>query len=123
MDLWNNVIGRKYGKKTKVRVELFKLIHKALDSGELIIDLDDKRKYTGDTHNPVNKSKPVIVLEESEKGRNESFFDTVTKEVLSRSEFVSKIESGVYSGYTIKTINGVETPVSLPDSRETNNLS
>ncbi len=123
MDLWNNAIGRKYGKKTKVRVELFKLIHKALDNGELIIDLDDKRKYAGDIHNPVNKYKPIIILKENEKGRNESFFDTVTNEVLSRNEFVSKIESGIYPGYTVKTINGIPTPVSKPDSRETNNLS
>lgn len=34
MDLWNNAIGREYGKKAKTRTELRKLIHKALDDGE-----------------------------------------------------------------------------------------
>ena len=45
MDLWNNSIGRKYGKKAKSRDELFELLFKALKNNELIIDPDDDRKY------------------------------------------------------------------------------
>lgn len=122
MDLWNNAVGRKYGKKAKTGEELLKMIHEALKNGELITDLSDTRKYLGDTHDPSNKSKPVIVLEESEKGRNEVFFDLITKEAFSRDEFIAKIESGIYKGYTVKNIKGVPTPVSLPDKRDTNNL-
>ncbi|MCY4643506.1 MAG: hypothetical protein OXB88_02715 [Bacteriovoracales bacterium] len=123
MDLWNNSIGRKYGKKAKTRKELLEKIHEALKRGELIIDLTDPRQYDGAKNNPINKSKPVIVLEEGEKGRNEIFFDVEKEEILSRSDFVAKIQAGEYSGYTVKEINGVLTPVSNPDSRETNNLS
>ena len=36
MDLWNNDVGRKYGKKAKTRKELFKNLIKALKNGELI---------------------------------------------------------------------------------------
>lgn len=45
MDLWNNAVGRKYGKKAKSREELFKFLIEALKNGELIITPDDKRKY------------------------------------------------------------------------------
>ncbi|MGB0453995.1 MAG: DUF6973 domain-containing protein [Bacteriovoracaceae bacterium] len=124
MDLWNNSVGRKYGKKTKDRKELLKLIHKALDNGELIIDpKNDKRIYEGASHDPVNKSKPVIVLTEDENGRNQTFLDLVRNQVLTREEFVSQIEAKNYPGYTVKQINGVPTPVSNPDGRRTNNLS
>jgi len=123
MDLWNNSIGRKYGKKIKTRKELLEKIHEALKMGELIIDLSDPRQYEGTKNNPINKSKPVIVLEEGEKGRNEIFFDVVKEETFSRSDFVTKIQAGEYAGYTVKEIGGVPTPVSKPDSRETNNLS
>lgn len=122
MDLWNNAVGRKYGLKAKDRKSLLKLIHQALKNGELITNLEDERQYKGATHNPGNHSKPIIVIEESEKGRNQSFFDTSKGIVMSASEFVSRIEAGKYPGYTVKMINGLPTPVSLPDSRGTNNL-
>lgn len=122
MDLWNNAIGRKYGLKTKTRQSLLKMIHKSLDEGELIVTPKDKRRYDGVTHNSVNKSKPVIVLQESKKGRNEVFFDTNRKTVLTVGEFISLIEAGQYPGYTVKMIKGMPTPVSNPDSRGTNNL-
>ena len=48
MDLWNNRVGRKYGKKTKGKKTLLKLIHQALKNGELIIDLKDTREFTGE---------------------------------------------------------------------------
>ena len=122
MDLWNNAVGRKYGLKAKDRKSLLKMIHKALDNGELIIDPKDKRRYEGAIHNSVNKSKPVIVLQESKKGRNQIFFDTEKKTILTAGEFVSLIEEGKYPGYTVKVIKGIPTPVSKPDGRGANNL-
>lgn len=47
MDLWNNAVGRLYGRKAKTGKELFEFLLKALKAGELIIDLKDKRKYKG----------------------------------------------------------------------------
>ena len=123
MNLWNNAVGREYGKKTKDRKDLLKLIHKALNEGELIIDLEDNRKYKGKTSNIINKSKPVIVLEEDENGRNIVFFDMIKNILLTREEFVTAIKSGNYPSYTVKDIKGLPTPVSKPDGRKTNNLS
>ncbi|MCB9059958.1 MAG: hypothetical protein H6622_00380 [Halobacteriovoraceae bacterium] len=122
MDLWNNAIGRKYGKKAKDRKELLKLIHEALDKGELIITPSDKRKYEGKKSESINKSKPVVVLKEDKNGRNELFFDLVKNVLLSREEFVTAIEAGNYPAYAVKVIKGLPTPVSNPDGRETNNL-
>jgi len=65
----------------------------------------------------------VIVLVESKTGRNELFFDTVKREVLTADGFVARIQAGEYAGYTVKEIKGVLTPVSNPDGRRTNNLS
>ncbi|MBT4792051.1 MAG: hypothetical protein HON90_10805 [Halobacteriovoraceae bacterium] len=123
MDLWNNSIGRKYGKKSKDRKELLKLIHKALNEGELIIELQDDRKYEGKTSDTIIKSKPIIVLNEDENGRNVLFFDMVMQTILTREEFVMAIKSGNYPSYTVKNIKGLPTPVSKPDGRKTNNLS
>jgi len=123
MDLWNNHIGRQYGKKFKSRNELLKALHKALDNGELIVDPKDKRKFDGTMSDPTNKSRPVIVLEEDENGRNLSFVDLINNKFLSREEFVLEIQSGSYPGYTVKDVKGVQTPVSNPDGRRTNNLS
>ncbi len=76
MDLWNNSVGRKYGLKAKDRKSLLKMVHQALKNGELILTPKDKRKYEGAVQSPVNKSKPVIVLQQEKKGRNQVFFDT-----------------------------------------------
>jgi hypothetical protein len=122
MDLWNNSVGRKYGLKFTDRASLAKAIYEALLNGELITELSDKRQYEGASHVGANKSKPVIVLNEDENGRNQIFYDTVKKEVLSAQEFVALIESGKYPGYAVKEIKGVPTPVSNPDGRGTNNL-
>ena len=123
MDLWNNSVGRKLGKLAKDKVELLKLVDKALKDGELIISLEDSRKYQGAFSDPRNQSKPIIVLLEDEKGRNEQFFDTIEYLVLNREQFVDLINQGKYPGYTVKQINGIATPVSLPDGRKTNNLT
>ena len=123
MDLWNNSIGREYGKKTKDRKVLLKMIHNALNKGELITDPKDKREYKGETSASISESNPVIVLEENKQGRNEVFFDLAKNVLLSRAEFVSAIKSGHYPAYTVKNINGLPTPVSKPDDKEVNNLS
>ena len=63
MDLWNNEVGRKYGKKTKSRKDLFKRLMKALKKDELIIHPDnDKRKYLGNKEIKVNLVKLRLVL-------------------------------------------------------------
>ncbi|MGR2802906.1 hypothetical protein [Vibrio harveyi] len=41
---------------------------------------------------------------------------------MTRSQFVKKIESGEYSKYHVREINGVKTPVSNPDPSKDNNL-
>lgn len=123
MDLWNNAVGREYGKKAKDRSELLRAIHKALNKDELIIKLEDPRQYTGEKKEPVNATKPVIVLIEGENGRNELFFDLVRRKTLTLEGFVAQIEAGQYPAYTVKQIGGIPTPVSNPDGRKTNNLS
>lgn len=123
MDLWNNAMGRKYGKKAKDRKKLLKLIHEVLKNGELIIEPSDKRKYESNKSDPINKSKPIVVLKEDKNGRNELFFDLVKNIPLTREEFITAIETGSYPDYTVKSIHGAPTPVSNPDGRQTNNLS
>jgi hypothetical protein len=122
MDLWNNSIGRKYGARTKDRRNLLKKIQKALANGELIVDPKDKRHYEGVTHSPASKVKPLIVLQEDKRGRNEFFYDTIKKQILSVGDVVALIEEGKYPGYAVKLIRGIPTPVSNPDGRGTNNL-
>lgn len=122
MDLWNNAVGRKYGLKAKNRNSLLKMLNQALKNGELILTPKDKRKYEGIVHSSVTKSKPIIVLHEEKKGRNEVFFDVEKGKILTVDEFISLIEAGEYPGYAIKAVRGKPTPVSKPDSHGTNNL-
>lgn len=122
MDLWNNRVGRKYGKKTRGRKTLLKLIHKALENGELIIDLKDSREYTGPTQLPKRMTKPIVAIRKSKKGRNEIYYDLIKKAVLTREELVGLIQQGEYKGYSVKLIRGVETPVSKRDGKRINNI-
>lgn len=122
MDLWNNSIGRKYGKKSKERKELFDYLHQALKKGELIIDIDDPRKYKGAS---VIRKRPgglVIVIEESETGENLRFYDLDKKVVLSKFEFITAIKKGLYTEYEIRLMNGSEIPVAKRDHFNFNNL-
>jgi len=66
--------------------------------------------------------KRISVVNESETGRNTRFLDNSTGMQMTRTQFVRKIESGAYPHYHVRTINGVKTPVSNPDSSENNNL-
>jgi hypothetical protein len=122
MDLWNNRVGQKYGKKTKGRKTLLKMIHRALKRGELIIDLKDPREFTGPTAPPKRMSKPIVALAKSKTGRNELYYDLLKRVAMNREELVSLIHSGVYAGYSVKIIRGVETPVSKRDGKRINNI-
>ncbi len=67
-------------------------------------------------------AKTVVVISESDSGRNEDFKDTRTGKEMSRAEFVKQIKAGNYDDYHVRIVNGVKTPVSNPDGREGNNL-
>ena len=117
MDLWNNAVGRKYGKTSKTREELFQSLLKALKNGELIITLDDPRKYSANTDPASSKIKDrVIVLKESKTGKNTLFLDTEKLVVFSREDFVAKIKAGEYGAeYEIRIVKGKEIPASKRD--------
>ena len=122
MDYWNNEVGRKYGKKAKSREELAELLKKALEAGELIISLDDPRKFGEKTSYKVDPNKPIVVLKENETGRNELFCDFSNGDIFDREGFVAAIENGKYPGYTVVSIDGLATPMSKPDGVTSNNL-
>jgi len=67
-------------------------------------------------------TKTVKVVAENDNGRNVKFIDTKTGETMNRAEFVKKIEEGNYDDYHIRKINGIKTPASDPDTKESNNL-
>ena len=122
MDLWNNSIGRKYGKQAKSREELAELLKQALENGEFIISLDDARKYEGKTSYKIDSNKPIIVLKENKTGRNELFYDFLSGNIMDREVFANSIESCQYPGYTVASIDGKSTPMSKPDGIAANNL-
>lgn len=126
MDLWNNQIGRKYGKLTQSRKDLAKLLQAALFANELITTIDkkkDPRVYQeSDYYKAIDPNKPVIVLEESETGRNKIFLDLIQGTTMSQEDFIENISSGLYPGYSIANINDIPTPISKPDDITTNNL-
>lgn len=67
-------------------------------------------------------NKRISVTNQSDTGRNTRFHDNYTGQNMTRNQFVNAIKSGQYDNYHIRTINGVATPVSNPDSRANNNL-
>ena len=116
MDLWNNSVGRKYGKKSKTKEELFQYLLKALKNGELIINLNDPRKYSSNVSGTIKER--VIVLKESDTGENILFLDTKKLIVFSREDFVAKIKAGEYRDYEIRKIGGKEIPASKRDGKD-----
>jgi len=66
--------------------------------------------------------KRVSVTREGNTGRNQKFHDNFNGTDMTRGQFVKQIESGNYSNYHIRNVNGVKTPVSNPDSTTNNNL-
>ena len=123
MDLWNNAVGRKYGKKAKTRKELADFLKRALESGELMTTPNDPRRYVELSQFKLSQDRPVIVAQESATGRNEAFIDLATKASMSRAEFVAAIKAGKYPSYRFAMIRGVETPLSKADDSELNNLT
>jgi len=67
-------------------------------------------------------AKTIKVTKENSTGRNTNFKDTKTKETMTRSQLVKKIEHGDYKDYHIRKTNGKKTPVSNPDKNSSNNL-
>lgn len=122
MDLWNNSIGRKYGKESKSRNELLKKIHDALKKGELINHPNDPREYKGARLYSPDSSSQILVLKENASGRNELFFDLKNQKVMSTDEFIIAIQSGLYPSYGLRNIDGMLTPTSRSDNEKKNNL-
>lgn len=67
-------------------------------------------------------AKKVVVIKESDTGRNQRFKDTDTSRTMDRNEFVQKIKNDQYPDYHVRRINGISTPVSNPDKKKGNNL-
>lgn len=66
--------------------------------------------------------KRITVTNEDNNGRNQNFRDNYTGKTMSRSKFVSEINKGNYNNYHVRKVNGIDTPVSNPDSNRNNNL-
>lgn len=66
--------------------------------------------------------KRISVTSENSTGRNMTFHDNYTGADMTRAQFVSQINKGNYENYHVRNINGVDTPVSNPDSSSRNNL-
>ena len=122
MDLWNNAVGRKYGKKVKGRKQLFDELLKALEKGELITNPIDKREYTGLPYLETVPAGTVVVVGKDKNGRNILFFDLRAKLVLSRADFVNQIRAGNYPRYGLRVVKGVPIPVAKRDASIQNNL-
>ena len=115
MDLWNNSIGRSYGKKFKRGEELFFALLKALKEGELIVTPDDSRNYKGaKSINRLPKSF-VIKIKENKTGANIEFFDVRNKRMMTREEFIEAIRAGRYPGYAVRKHYSGEFPYSTRD--------
>ena len=67
-------------------------------------------------------AKRVSVTRESSSGSNMRFHDNYRGTNMTRAQFVKEIKRGNYENYHVRNINGVETPVSNPDSTKNNNL-
>jgi hypothetical protein len=89
MDLWNNSVGRKYGKKSKDREQLFRFLMEALKEGELIISPDDERKYKGEKFLKRKPKSLVINIKENKTGSNILFYDVSQKVVMTKKEFIA----------------------------------
>lgn len=66
--------------------------------------------------------KRITVTKESSTGRNEAFHDNFTGKDMTRRQFVREIQKGNYDNYHVRNVNGIDTPVSNPDSSRNNNL-
>lgn len=123
MDLWNNKVGIKYGKKTSGKLKLFKFLLKALKNNELIIDPEtDPRISDVGKVDPKKYLDKVVVVKESKKGKNLQYYDVNSSMLFNREEFISAIMSGKYPRYEVRKLKGKDTPVSKKDNLVPNNL-
>lgn len=122
MDLWNNEIGREYGKRAKSRDELFSLLLEALRNYELIISPEDNRKHEGQNFIKRKPKSLVIKIKENRTGANILFYDVKNRLEMNKDEFLQMIKSGKYPNYSIKTVNDIEFPISKRDRFKFNNL-
>lgn len=122
MDLWNNAVGRFYGKKTKTWNDLYLKLMKALKANELIIDLKDTRKYKGEKSIKRMPKSFVIKIKENKNGANTEFLDVRKKVVMSKNDFITAIKQGNYPGYAIRKHHSGEFPYSTRDKFSFNNL-
>lgn len=122
MDLWNNSVGRAYGKKAKSWDQLYQLLMKSLKESELIIDPSDKRKYRGDRSIKRQPKSFVIKIKENKTGANTEFLDVRRKLVLTKDEFIAAIRLGGYPGYAIRKNSSGVFPYSTRDRYSFNNL-
>lgn len=60
--------------------------------------------------------KRVSITSECNTARNQRFQNNYNRQSMTRNQFVKEINSGNYSNYYTRNINGVETPVSNSDS-------
>jgi len=67
-------------------------------------------------------AKSVRVISESESGRNQKFHDDKSGKNMNSAEFVKEIKKGNFNDYHIRKVNGLATPVSNPDRKESDNL-
>jgi len=67
-------------------------------------------------------AKSVVVTSESDSGRNQKFHDNKSGKDMTRTQFVQEIKHGNFPDYHVRTVNGLPTPVSNPDRKESNNL-
>ncbi len=122
MDLWNNSVGRSYGKKFKRGAELFFALLKALKNGELIITPYDARRFKGaKSINRLPKSF-VIKVKENKTGANIEFFDIRNKRMMTNKQFIEAIKAGSYPGYAVRKHYSGEFPYSTRDRFSFNNL-
>ncbi len=122
MDLWNNAVGRFYGKKAKTWDALYLDLMKALKARELIIDLNDPRKYKGDKKIKRLPKSFVIKIKENRTGANTEFLDVRSKLIMSKDDFILAIRKGKYPGYAIRKHFSGEFPYSTRDRFSFNNL-
>lgn len=122
MDLWNNAVGRNYGKKANSRDELFKFLMEALKAGELIITPDDERKYKGEKYLKRKPKSLVIKIKENKTGANILFYDLSKNVVMTKEEFIIQIKAEKYPKYSIRIVDGEEIPFSKRDRFKFNNL-
>ncbi len=122
MDLWNNSVGRSYGKKATTKKELFDSLLKALKKGELIIDFKDPRKFKGNKSIKRLPKSFVIKIKETKTGSNIEFLDVRKKEVMTKNDFIMAIRQGKYPGYAVRKHHTGEFPYSTRDKFSFNNL-